>query len=38
MGLISTTTPDQSGPEGNGKEGVLYIPMIPRLEHHQVNW
>ena len=26
--LIGTTTLDQSGPESNGNEGVLYTPQI----------
>ena len=29
-----TTTPGQSGPESNGKEGLLHIPQTPGVEHH----
>ena len=30
--LISTTTPGQSRPESNGKEGVLFTPHISKTE------
>ena len=37
--LTGTTIPDQSGPENNGNESVLYFLQTPRLEsHHQMQF